>query len=92
MTEQEKMAAGLLYTPSDPTLSAACQRAKQLCFEINHLPPRELARREELLRELLPTLGKDGYVEPPLYVDYGSNIQIGNHFYSNHNLTILDCA
>ena len=32
------------------------------------------------------------YVEPPFRCDYGYNIEIGDHFYANFNLTILDCA
>lgn len=32
------------------------------------------------------------YIEPPLYLDYGSNVSIGSNFYSNFNLTILDCG
>ena len=32
------------------------------------------------------------WIEQPFYCDYGYNIEIGENFYSNHNLTILDCA
>ena len=30
-------------------------------------------------------------IEQPFICDYGYNIEIGKNFYSNHNLTILDC-
>ena len=32
------------------------------------------------------------YIESPFYCDYGYNIEIGENFYSNHNLVILDAA
>ena len=34
----------------------------------------------------------EAYIEPPFYIDYGCNINLGKRFYSNFNLTILDCA
>lgn len=92
MTEKEKARAGLLYAPADPELLEECRRAKRLCYEINHLPPQDLDGRMALLRSLLGGLGEDCYFEPPVYFDYGYNTFIGSHFYSNHNLTILDCA
>ena len=39
---------------------------------------------------MLGHLGSDAYFEPPVYFDYGYNTYIGDHFYSNHNLTVLD--
>ena len=29
---------------------------------------------------------------PPLYCDYGTNIQVGENFFANYQLTVLDCA
>ena len=40
-------------------------------------------------------LGKTGeifQIEPNFFCDYGYNIKIGENFYSNHNLVILDPA
>ena len=31
-------------------------------------------------------------VTAPFYCDYGFNISVGENFYTNHNVTILDCA
>ena len=49
-----------------------------------------MASRNRLLKKLLGHLGNDAYFEPPVYFDYGYNTFIGEHFYSNHNLTVLD--
>jgi len=31
-------------------------------------------------------------ITAPFWCDYGSNIEIGENFYTNHNCVILDCA
>lgn len=88
MTEKEKAAAGQLYRPADPELFRACQRSKRLCARINHRV--RSASRNRLLKKLLGHLGSDSYFEPPVYFDYGYNTFVGDHFYGNHNLTVLD--
>ncbi|KAF2857340.1 trimeric LpxA-like protein [Piedraia hortae CBS 480.64] len=50
------------------------------------------ANRFKILSSLLGFCGSGTFIEPPLQVDYGSNISLGLSFYSNFNLTILDCA
>lgn len=47
----------------------------------------------ERLKKILGHVeGNEAYVEPPFQVDYGCNIRMGDRFYSNFNLTILDCG
>lgn len=41
---------------------------------------------------MLGKTGKKYWIEPPFQCDYGYNIEIGENFYSNHNLIILDPA
>lgn len=49
--------------------------------------------RESVVRELFGGVGKNLIgVTPLFYCDYGYNIYVGDCFYSNYNLTILDCA
>ncbi|EGX91596.1 sugar O-acetyltransferase, putative [Cordyceps militaris CM01] len=48
--------------------------------------------RTQALVEIFGKVGKGAYIEPPLSVDYGCNIVVGDNFYSNFNLVILDCA
>lgn len=45
--------------------------------------------RIKILSSLLKFKGK-AYLEPIFYCDYGFNIELGDNFYANHNLTILD--
>ena len=41
------------------------------------------ADRTKILNELFGKVGEDTFMEPPLYVDYGCNISVGEAFYSN---------
>lgn len=90
-TEKEKMLAGEIYQANDPELTQDRKRAKKLCQQVNQHDTDDLAGREALLAGLMRFKGTF-YVEPPLYVDYGYNIHIGDNFYANHGLTILDGA
>ena len=46
----------------------------------------------KLIKKLFSRTGKNFLIEPNFYCDYGYNIEIGENFYSNHNLIILDPA
>ena len=90
MTEKEKMLSGKLYYSFLDGLFEERQHAKDLVFEFNSLSPKEVEKRNEILKELLGKTGKNFFFEPPFRCDYGYNIEIGENFYSNHNLVILD--
>lgn len=92
MTEKEKMLRGMLYDADDSTLCADRVRAKELCHAYNQLRPSDAAGMRELLRRLLGKTGETFCVTAPFWCDYGYNIRLGEHFYANHNLVILDCA
>lgn len=92
MTEKEKMLAGHLYLARDPELEAAHARAEDLCFRFNQTPPSRSGEGKALLRELFGKTGEVFTVNPFFWCDYGSNITLGERFYSNHNLVILDVA
>lgn len=92
-SEKEKALSGELYNAiGDQELIADRQRCKDLCHEYNHTLPSDVARREAVIKELLHNVGSSFFVEQPFYCDYGYHIEIGDNFYSNHNLVILDCA
>ena len=92
MTEKEKMLRGMLYDADDSTLCADRVRAKELCHAYNQLRPSDAAGMRELLQRLLGETGETFCVTAPFWCDYGYNIRLGEHFYANHNLVILDCA
>lgn len=93
MNEAQKAAAGLLYDANyDVDLLKQRDDAKLKLFTFNHTPFTEKEKREQILTSLLGKHGKSFIIEGPFYCDYGYNIEIGENFYANVNLTILDGA
>jgi len=91
-TEQEKMLEGIPYKASDKELSMARLQAKELIFDFNQLRPKEIKQRKNIIKRLFEKTGVHFYIEPPFRCDYGKNIRIGENFFANYNLVILDCA
>ena len=91
--EKDKRDAGLLYNAgSDLQLLAEVKRAKGLCHRYNQLEPMDFDAQKEILRELLGKVGERCVIYPPLWCDYGYNIEIGEDFIANHGFTVLDGA
>ena len=92
MTEKEKMLSGKPYQAFEKELIEERRQAKIKVFEFNRLHPNELGKGKEILKSLLGQSGDGVHIEAPFRCDYGYNIEIGHHFFSNYNLVILDCA
>ena len=93
MTEREKQQRGELYDAKYcKELLDDLHRCEQACFEINQLAPSDRKERQKRLRQLLGKTGDDFNVITPFFCDYGYNIEVGNHFFANTNLVILDEA
>lgn len=43
-----------------------------------------------VLKELMPNAGKDLWIQPPFYCDYGYNIEAGEKVFFNFNCVVLD--
>lgn len=93
MTEKEKMLAGMLYNAVDSKeLFNDRQNCKVLCKKYNDTNPLDEGKKHEILGEILGKTGDNYWVESPFMCDYGYNISVGENFYANYNLVILDCA
>lgn len=92
MNEKEKMLTGKLYNPLLDGLLEDRTFAKDLCYQYNNLKPSEIEKRTVLIKKLFNKTGNDFLIEQNFQCDYGYNIEIGENFYSNHNLVILDPA
>jgi len=94
MTEKEKMLAGLIYDANyDEELLKERVKAKDLCFEYNYsVKPSEIEKQNEILKKLFGKTKENFTVTAPFWCDYGYNIELGENFYSNHNVVILDGA
>lgn len=77
------------YNAVVPDLEKARFKARKFMNKYNnHFPddatPASLtADREAMLQQTFGHVGKDVFIEPPISVDYGCNISIGDNFYSN---------
>lgn len=90
-SEKEKMLLGELYDANyNMELERERLEAKDFCYEHNKIKPSNLKEREEIIRKLLGKTKQSFRIEQPFICDYGYNIEIGENFYSNHNLIILD--
>lgn len=90
-TQKSKRLACELYNNQDPLLLREHLKVQTLLYKYNLLPPAKTAKRFRLLSKMLGAVPKDACIEQPFHCDFGYNIYVGRHFYSNYNLTILDC-
>lgn len=91
-TEKQKMLAGELYNALDPQLVKERHQARELLLAINGTFAGDEARRRDLAGKLFGSVGKQVWIEPPFYCDYGSNITLGDFVFFNFNCVILDPA
>lgn len=93
MTEWEKAQNGYLYDANyDKNIVEWRMRCADLCYEFNHCRPSDVERQKELLTQIFGSMKGIPVVTAPFYCDYGFNISVGENFYTNHNVTILDGA
>ena len=91
MKEKEKMLRSELYNSNDKELFNELLKAKKACVKYNNLFLDDMEKGNEIIRNLFNSTGKEFLIMPNFHCDYGFNISIGEKFYANHNLVILDC-
>lgn len=91
-TEKLKMLTGELYDALDSQLVKERRQARDLIKELNDSRDEEQERRLAIIDQLFASVGRDIWIEPPFYCDYGSNIFLGDKVYFNFNCVILDPA
>jgi galactoside O-acetyltransferase len=90
MSIREKMKKGMLYIDMGEGLEEERKKCKELLYDYNHTRPGEEVKRKELLKELLGDMGQNIWIEPPVNMAYGKNVYVGENFYANFNLVIVD--
>ncbi|MBR2890615.1 MAG: hypothetical protein IKC09_10120 [Oscillospiraceae bacterium] len=63
---------------------------KEVMFEYNNTHLREDARRQAIMKGILGSSGEQFFFEPPVHISYGNHVHIGENFYSNFNLVLVD--
>lgn len=87
-----RMLSGKWYYAADESLVKQLRSCQQQCFEINQMPPSQAAERNERIARLLGNAGSGLHINTPFQCDYGCNIEVGDKFFANFNLVILDEA
>ena len=82
------MLAGLPYQAWKDGLPEKRIQSKHRFAAFNACPPEDTERQKELLRELFGKIGENIEVFPPVYCDYGKNIEIGDNVMIAANTTI----
>ncbi len=77
---------------NDKELIAERLRAKELCYDYNHLRASEQEQQTTIIRNLFGKTAETFCIVAPFWCDYGYNIEIGENFFANHNTVILDGA
>lgn len=90
MNQKERMLAGLPYKAWLDGLSEERLENKKKIFKYNNLEPGDEEAKDILIKEILGKTGKIINIESPFHCDYGYNIEVGENFFANYNLTILD--
>lgn len=90
MNQKERMLSGLPYKAWLDGLSEERLENKRRIYRFNNLPPDAVEEQHALIREILGKTGENVHVEPPFHCDYGRNIEVGENFFANYNLTVLD--
>lgn len=96
----ERMISGMPYDAFEPNLEVERMKVRDLTYDYGAIRMKNFDNkvkdyynaREAHIRTILGFAGKSPFMEYPFYFDYGFNTAVGNNFYSNYDLKILDVA
>lgn len=86
------MNSGKLYTDIGDGLPEKRMMGKALAYQYNHSHPFDIHLRNEILQRMFGCIGIHCWIEPPINIAYGEHTSIGDNFYANFNLTLVDDA
>lgn len=90
--EWAKMIGGEIYDAVHPEFLRRLEVTRQRIWEFNNLNPAMTDELKAMFRKIVADCGEKFHINQPFRCDYGCNIHIGNNFFANFNLTILDEA
>ena len=92
MNVEDRIKAGLLFSPADPELKAIKRRAHKLSQDYNKTYEDETKVRAEILSSLLGKMGEGTFFQGPITFHYGTHTKVGKNCFFNFNLTVQDDA
>ena len=84
------MRSGAMYNDLDDALVVARERTVLATDRYNASFGQPAAVREEILAELLGSVGANAHFEPTFRCEFGFHISIGEDFYANFDCVMLD--
>ena len=89
MTEEEKIFAGKMFDPRKQELKDIKHKAHIACQKFNAMYEYD-PQRSRVIGEILGKTGKVYYFQGPVQFNYGCHTFIGENFFANFNLTVMD--
>lgn len=71
-------------------LEAQRRHCKEVMFDYNNTRPSEDVKKKEILKEILGHCTDRVFIESPVHMSYGNHVHLGDQFYANFNLVIID--
>lgn len=90
--EWAKMLGGEIYDAVHPEFLHRLEVTRQKIWKFNNLDPTKTEELKAAFRSIVADCGERFHINQPFRCDYGCNIHIGNNFFANFSLTILDEA
>lgn len=88
---KRRMHNGKIYYCNDDTLVSEQLNCLERLYDFNNTRPLEQEKRQKLMKEMFAEIGEGCYIEPPLHANWsGKFVHIGDNFYANFNLTMVD--
>ncbi len=89
MTEEQKIFAGYMFDPRKQELKDLKHKAHTLCQKYNAMDEYD-PERLPLIQEFIGKIGKTYYFQGPVQFNYGCHTFIGENFFANFNLMVMD--
>ena len=89
MNEEDRIFAGKLFDAHAPELMEIKHRTHEACRKYNTLNEHD-PQRYKIIKEMLGRIGENVYFQGPIQFNYGCHTTVGNHFFANFNLLVMD--
>lgn len=91
MEQRDNMHNGKLYDPNDDSVMEEQMVCLDRLYDFNQTRPSEMDKRNAIMKEMMGDVGKDCYIEPPFYANWGGkHVHFGDGVYANFGLTCVD--
>jgi len=91
MTEEEKIFSGNMFDPRKKELKDIKHKSHSHCQRYNAMDEND-PERLPIIKNFIGNIGKQYYFQGPIQFNYGRHTFIGENFFANFNLLVMDDA